>query len=63
MNKSNPLRLEEQQDKVQKINPFLWFGYQAEEAVKFYVSIFKNSKIGITTRYGKEGYEIHKMEE
>jgi predicted 3-demethylubiquinone-9 3-methyltransferase (glyoxalase superfamily) len=63
MNKSNPMRLEKQQDKVQKINPFLWFGYQAEDAVKFYVSIFKNSKIGITTRYGKEGYEIHRMEE
>jgi hypothetical protein len=43
MNKSNPMRLEKQQDKVQKINPFLWFGYQAEDAVKFYVSIFKNS--------------------
>jgi predicted 3-demethylubiquinone-9 3-methyltransferase (glyoxalase superfamily) len=63
MNKSNPMRLEKQQDKVQKINPFLWFGYQAEDAVKFYVSVFKNSKIGIITRYGKEGYEIHRMEE
>jgi predicted 3-demethylubiquinone-9 3-methyltransferase (glyoxalase superfamily) len=34
---------------VQKITPFLWFNNQAEEAMKFYVSIFKNSKItGIT---------------
>jgi predicted 3-demethylubiquinone-9 3-methyltransferase (glyoxalase superfamily) len=63
MNKSNPMRLEKQQDKVQKINPFLWFDHQAEDAVKFYVSVFKNSKIGIITRYGKEGYEIHRMEE
>lgn len=30
---------------MQKINPFLWFNTQAEEAAKFYVSIFKNSKI------------------
>jgi predicted 3-demethylubiquinone-9 3-methyltransferase (glyoxalase superfamily) len=30
---------------VQKINPFLWFDNQAEEAAKFYVSIFKNSKV------------------
>ena len=36
---------------------------QAVEAAKFYVSIFKNSKIGEVTRYGKEGYEFHKMEE
>ncbi len=40
---------------MQKIVPFLWFNNQAEEAVKFYTSIFKNSKIGITSRYGKEG--------
>jgi predicted 3-demethylubiquinone-9 3-methyltransferase (glyoxalase superfamily) len=48
---------------VQKISPFLWFDNQAEEAVKFYISIFKNSKIGKVTRYGKEGYEIHRMRE
>ncbi len=30
---------------MQKITPFLWFDNQAEEAAKFYVSIFKNSKI------------------
>jgi predicted 3-demethylubiquinone-9 3-methyltransferase (glyoxalase superfamily) len=63
MNKSNPVRLEKQQDQVQKINPFLWFDHQAEDTVKFYVSVFKNSKIGIITRYGKEGYEIHRMKE
>lgn len=44
---------------MQKISPFLWFDKQAEEAANFYISIFKNSRIGTITRYGKEGYEIH----
>jgi predicted 3-demethylubiquinone-9 3-methyltransferase (glyoxalase superfamily) len=41
--------------KSQKISPFLWFDDHAEEAAKFYVSIFKNSKIGTVSRYGEEG--------
>ncbi len=40
---------------MQKITPFLWFDSQAEDAVKFYASIFKNSKIKGITRYGEEG--------
>ena len=40
---------------MQKIMPFLWFDDKAEEAVRFYTSIFKNSKIGTTTRYDEEG--------
>jgi predicted 3-demethylubiquinone-9 3-methyltransferase (glyoxalase superfamily) len=44
---------------VQKIAPCLWFDNQAEEAARFYVSIFKDSAIGVTTRYGKEGFEVH----
>ncbi len=40
---------------MQKITPFLWFDDKAEEAVKFYVSVFKNSKIGGITRYDEEG--------
>jgi predicted 3-demethylubiquinone-9 3-methyltransferase (glyoxalase superfamily) len=40
---------------MQKITPFLWFDNQAEEAVKFYTSIFKNSRIRKTTRYDKAG--------
>jgi predicted 3-demethylubiquinone-9 3-methyltransferase (glyoxalase superfamily) len=40
---------------MQKIVPFLWFDGKAEEAMNFYVSIFKNSKIGEVTRYGKAG--------
>lgn len=43
----------------QKITPCLWFDTQAEEAANFYVSIFKNSKIGRTSRYSDAGYEIH----
>jgi predicted 3-demethylubiquinone-9 3-methyltransferase (glyoxalase superfamily) len=39
----------------QKITPFLWFDNQAEEAVKFYTSIFKNSKVGSVSRYGEAG--------
>jgi len=37
------------------ITPFLWFEKQAEEAAKFYVSVFPNSRIKQTTRYGDEG--------
>ena len=40
---------------MQKITPFLWFNDQAEEAMNFYVSIFKNSKIGSVSRYGDAG--------
>lgn len=39
---------------MQKITPFLWFDGEAENAAKFYVSIFKNSKIGRILRYGEE---------
>jgi predicted 3-demethylubiquinone-9 3-methyltransferase (glyoxalase superfamily) len=48
---------------MQKISPCLWFDDDAEDAVKFYASIFKDSKIGNVTRFGKEGYEIHKKKE
>ena len=40
---------------MQKITPFLWFDGKAEEAAKFYTSIFKNSKIGKISRYGEAG--------
>jgi predicted 3-demethylubiquinone-9 3-methyltransferase (glyoxalase superfamily) len=40
---------------MQKITPFLWFDGKAEEAAKFYVSLFKNSKIGSVSRYGEAG--------
>lgn len=40
---------------LQKITPFLWFDGQAEQAARFYVSIFKNSKLGRITRYSAAG--------
>jgi predicted 3-demethylubiquinone-9 3-methyltransferase (glyoxalase superfamily) len=40
---------------MQKISPFLWFDKEAEEAVDFYTSIFKNSKKGEVSRYGESG--------
>jgi predicted 3-demethylubiquinone-9 3-methyltransferase (glyoxalase superfamily) len=43
---------------MQKITPFLWFDDKAEEAVKFYVSVFKNSKIGGVARYGEAGAKV-----
>ena len=44
---------------MQEITPCLWFDSNAEEAVNFYTSVFKKSKIGKISRYGEEGYEIH----
>lgn len=41
------------------ITPCLWFDSEAEDAAKFYVSVFENSKIGTVNRYGDEGREIH----
>ena len=56
--------------KLQKITSNLWFDRQAEDAAKFYTSIFsqrngssKNSGIGKISRYGKEGFEQHGMPE
>ena len=40
---------------MNKITPFLWFNNQAEEAMNFYISIFKNSKVVNVSRYGKGG--------
>ena len=40
---------------MQKITPFLWFDNQAEDAVNFYTSIFKNSKTGNVSLYGEAG--------
>ena len=39
---------------MQKISPFLWFDTQAEEAARFYVSVFKNSSLGHVSYYGEE---------
>lgn len=48
---------------MQKIIPCLWFDREALEAVKYYLSIFKNSRVLSVTHYGKEGHEIHGMPE
>lgn len=44
---------------TQKITPCLWFDNQAEEAVKFYTGIFRNSRILNISRYGEAGREVH----
>ena len=44
---------------MQKITTCLWFDSNAEEAVAFYTTVFKTSKIKETTRYGEAGKEIH----
>jgi predicted 3-demethylubiquinone-9 3-methyltransferase (glyoxalase superfamily) len=48
-------RNERTQARTQKITTFLWFDDNAEEAANFYVSIFKNSKVLSTVRYGDMG--------
>jgi predicted 3-demethylubiquinone-9 3-methyltransferase (glyoxalase superfamily) len=40
---------------MQKITPFLWFDGNAEEAMNFYTSIFRNAKVGSISRYGEAG--------
>ncbi len=45
-----------------KINPCLWFDTEAEEAAKFYCSVFKKSRMGRISRYVDEGQEIHGKE-
>jgi len=47
---------------TQKIAPCLWYDTEAEDAAKFYVSIFKNSQITTIARYPDEGQEIHGKE-
>ncbi len=44
-----------EEKQMQKITPFLWFNDNAEEAMNFYISIFKNSKVVSVSRSGKEG--------
>src|SRR5438067_8646816 len=44
-----------EENQMKKINPFLWFDSEAEQAARFYVGIFKNSKIERITHYGENG--------
>lgn len=48
---------------LKKLTPCLWFDKDGEEAVDFYVSVFKNSAKGKVSRYGKVGFEQHRMPE
>jgi predicted 3-demethylubiquinone-9 3-methyltransferase (glyoxalase superfamily) len=41
------------------ITPCLWFDTQAEEAARYYTSIFKNSKLGNISRYDEAGHDVH----
>ena len=49
-------------DAMEEIVTCLWFDGKAEEAARFYTSVFKDSKLGNVARYGKEGHEIHGRE-
>ncbi|HLT91215.1 MAG TPA: VOC family protein [Woeseiaceae bacterium] len=44
---------------IHRISPCLWFDRQAEEAARFYTSVFPNSRITAILRYGEAGKEIH----
>ncbi|MCW3086779.1 MAG: 3-demethylubiquinone-9 3-methyltransferase [Sediminibacterium sp.] len=48
---------------VHRITPNLWFDRQAEDAARFYVSVFNNSRIGSISHFTKEGFEQHGMPE
>ena len=48
---------------IQRVTPCLWFDRRAEEAARFYVSIFKHSRIIAVTRHSGAGYERHKRSE
>lgn len=43
---------------MQQLTPCLWFDDKAEEAARFYVSVFKHSKLGHITRYGEAGSKV-----
>lgn len=45
--------------RLNKLVSCLWYDNEAEDAATFYCSVFKNSKMGKVTRYGKEGFAIH----
>lgn len=48
---------------MQQITPNIWFDRHAEEAVALYMSVFPEGAVGKTSRYGKEGFEFHRMPE
>ena len=48
---------------ISKIAPCLWFDNEAEQAARFYVSVFKNSSLGAISHYGKAGHDVHGRKE
>jgi predicted 3-demethylubiquinone-9 3-methyltransferase (glyoxalase superfamily) len=50
---------DERMARLEKITPCLWFDNEAEEAARFYVSIFDDAELGAISRYGTEGVEVH----
>jgi predicted 3-demethylubiquinone-9 3-methyltransferase (glyoxalase superfamily) len=48
---------------VQRLTSCLWFDGNAEDAARFYVSVFKNAKLGRISHYPKEGQEVHQQPE
>ncbi len=49
-------------DRIQTITPCLWFNDQGEEAAKFYITVFPNSRITQLTHFTEAGYELHQKE-
>src|SRR5262245_31641744 len=47
------------QKTLHKFATCLWFDSNAEDAIKFYASVFENARLGPTTYYGEAGYEVH----
>jgi predicted 3-demethylubiquinone-9 3-methyltransferase (glyoxalase superfamily) len=45
---------------IQRITPCHWFDHQAEQAARFYITVFNNSQITKIARYGEAGQEVHK---
>src|SRR5688572_28622413 len=57
--RSKPARAKPAGASVQQITPFLWFDGQAEEAARFYVSVFKKGKLGTISRFPDAGQDVH----
>jgi predicted 3-demethylubiquinone-9 3-methyltransferase (glyoxalase superfamily) len=57
---NHPIDSRDDMATTQRISPCLWFADQAEEAARFYTSVFKNSRITTITRYGTAGFETHR---
>jgi len=57
--RSKPARAKPAAATIQQISPFLWFDGRAEEAARFYVSVFKKGKITTIAHYPDVGQDVH----